>query len=121
VIITVRKASDLRKQQARLKRGGGKVIRATDLGDQRGSPAQGFEQVASGDPTPEFAAMIAEEFHRRLDALDDDLRQVALLRLDGHSNDEIADRLGCARRTVARRLEQIRDTWVGAAGTGDTT
>jgi DNA-directed RNA polymerase specialized sigma24 family protein len=121
-IITARKAADLRKQQGRLKRGGGKVLRATELGvgGLSGSPSQGFEQLASGDPTPEFAAIMAEEFHRRLGALDDELRQVALLRLEGHSNDEIADRLGCARRTVARRLEQIRDAWAGAAGNGDS-
>jgi DNA-directed RNA polymerase specialized sigma24 family protein len=93
------------------------VLRATELDDHSGSPPHGFERVASGDPTPEFAAMMAEEFHHRLGALDDELRQVALLRLEGHSNDEIADRLGCARRTVARRLEQIRDAWAGAAET----
>jgi DNA-directed RNA polymerase specialized sigma24 family protein len=121
-IITARKAADLRKQQGRFKRGGGKVLRATELGTG-GHPeslAQGFERLASGDPTPEFAAMMAEEFHRRLGALDDELRQVALLRLEGHSNDEIADHLGCARRTVARRLEQIREAWAGAAGGGDS-
>ena len=96
------------------------MLRATELGlgDHSGSLAQGFERIASGDPTPEFAAMMAEEFHRRLDALDDELREGALLRLEGHSNDEIAARLGCARRTVARRLEQIRDAWAGAVANG---
>jgi DNA-directed RNA polymerase specialized sigma24 family protein len=34
--------------------------------------------------------------------------------MDGYTVDEIADRLGCARRTVARRLELIRKTWVDA-------
>ncbi len=63
-------------------------------------------------PTPEFAAAAAEEFERLLDALqDDELRRVALDRLEGYTNDEIADRLGCARRTVARRLDLIKRVW----------
>jgi DNA-directed RNA polymerase specialized sigma24 family protein len=66
-----------------------------------------------GPATPEFAAMMAEECERLLGALDDDpLRQVALSRMEGYTNDEIADQLGCARRTIARRLELIRKTWM---------
>ena len=43
---------------------------------------------------------------------DDALRQVALWKMDGYTVDEIAGRLGCARRTVARRLDLIRRTWL---------
>ena len=43
---------------------------------------------------------------------DDALRQVALSRMEGYNNDEIAEQLGCARRTVARRLELIRKIWL---------
>ena len=75
----------------------------------------GLEQIAAEGPTPEFAAMMAEECRVLLDALDDDsLRQVALSRMEGYNNDEIADQLGCARRTVARRLDLIRKTWLAA-------
>jgi DNA-directed RNA polymerase specialized sigma24 family protein len=57
--------------------------------------------------------MVAEEFQRLLDALEDDgLRDVAVRRMEGYTCDEIADRLGCARRTVARRLDLIRKTWL---------
>ena len=56
--------------------------------------------------------MMAEECQRLLDALDDNsLRQVALSRMEGYTNDEIAEQLGCARRTIARRLDLIRKTW----------
>ena len=73
----------------------------------------GLEQIAADGPTPEFAAMMAEECRRLLDALDDDsLRQVAFSRMEGYNNDEIAAQLGCARRTVARRLDLIRKTWL---------
>ena len=57
--------------------------------------------------------MMAEECQRLLDVLEDDsLRQVALSRMEGYTNDEIAAQLGCARRTIARRLELIRKTWM---------
>ena len=70
--------------------------------------------------------MMAEECRRLLDSLDDDsLRQVALSRMEGYNNDEIADQLGCARRTVARRLDLIRKTWLatrrGGLMAGDRT
>ena len=71
-----------------------------------------FEQVVGSEPSPDFAAMVAEEYTRLLDALGDDtLRQVALDRMEGYTSDEIAGRLGCARRTVARRLDLIRAIW----------
>jgi DNA-binding CsgD family transcriptional regulator len=35
--------------------------------------------------------------------------------MEGYTNDEIAERLGCARRTVARRLELIRKIWLASS------
>ncbi len=43
--------------------------------------------------------------------VDEAVRHVALSRMEGYTNDEIAAQLGCARRTIARRLELIRKTW----------
>jgi DNA-binding CsgD family transcriptional regulator len=52
---------------------------------------------------------VAEEYRLLLDRLGDDvLRKVAILRMEGHTTDEIAEQLGCARRTVARQLALIR-------------
>jgi DNA-directed RNA polymerase specialized sigma24 family protein len=63
-------------------------------------------------PTPGFAAMMAEECQRVLDAPgDESTRRVALLRMEGYSGEEIAERLGCNRRTVTRKLELIRREW----------
>jgi DNA-directed RNA polymerase specialized sigma24 family protein len=64
------------------------------------------------EPTPEFAAQVAEEYQRLLDLLgEDSLRQVAILKMEGCTNDEVAERLDCSRRTVARKLETIRIIW----------
>ncbi|HEX8199387.1 MAG TPA: ECF-type sigma factor [Isosphaeraceae bacterium] len=113
VVIVARKAADQKTRHGRLKRGGGKVLNESvlDGDDSEGAPAS-LEQIAARDPTPAFAAMLAEEYQRRLDALGDDtLRRVALPRLEGYDGDEIAARLGCARRTVVRKLAMIRDAW----------
>ena len=42
---------------------------------------------------------------------DGELRSVALWKLEGLSNDEIAQRLGCVRRSVERKLQLIREVW----------
>lgn len=107
VVLTLRKAQAQARRRRRRKRGGDLpgLGRAPD--DQAA-----LERAVGSDPTPEFAALVAEEFRRLLDALgDENLRQVALRRMEGYTNDEIAAHLGCARRTVARRLVLIRRTW----------
>jgi DNA-directed RNA polymerase specialized sigma24 family protein len=115
VVITARKAGAQLQRQGRMKRGGGRVVDAADLRDGDASTGAGadlLDQVMGAEPTPEFAAMVAEEYSRLLEKLDDDeLRRVALDRMEGYTTDEIAARLGCARRTVARRLDVIRKTW----------
>jgi DNA-directed RNA polymerase specialized sigma24 family protein len=115
VVITARKAIAQAQREGRKKRGGGRVVdEAVLFGQGSGDDGSmaGLERIAGEGPSPEFAAMMAEECQRLLDALDDDsLRQVALSRMEGYTNDEIADQLGCARRTIARRLDLIRKTW----------
>jgi RNA polymerase sigma factor (sigma-70 family) len=109
--ITARKALNQAKHQRRKKRGGGQIRdEAALLGPD--ASAGGLDEVAGPAPTPEFAAMMAEECRRLLEALNDDVtRQVALLRMEGYSGEEIAERLGCNRRTVTRKLELIRRKW----------
>jgi len=43
---------------------------------------------------------------------DDSLRRIVCLRLEGFTGEEIAEQLGCNRRTVTRKLELIRETWL---------
>jgi DNA-directed RNA polymerase specialized sigma24 family protein len=53
-----------------------------------------------------------EEFQRQLARLpSDELRAIALGKMEGHTNAEIAARLGCTDKTVERRLKLIRDRW----------
>ncbi len=70
-----------------------------------------LERVVGTEPTPELAAAIAEEFQRLLRELpDDQYRQIALWKMEGYTNKEIGQRLGCSLRTVTNRLDVIRKT-----------
>lgn len=74
-------------------------------------------QVASKDPIPEVALMLREQLDQLLARLENPvLRQIACWRMEGLSNAEIAGRLGCALRTVERKLELIRLTWEDLGG-----
>ena len=113
VTITKRKALDQAARKRRQKRGGGRQRNEADLaGSPGGGPAMGLEQLVGEEPTPEFAALVAEEYRNRLEALEDEtLRRVASWKLEGYTNEEIAARLGCALRTVANKLKLIRLKW----------
>jgi RNA polymerase sigma factor (sigma-70 family) len=111
VVITARKAIDVRKYETRKKRGGGKVrgdsawVNAADGSDHDG----GINLVIGDEPTPAFVAELAEQTQRLLEALDsDELRQVAVWKMEGYSNAEIAAKLDYSERTVERRLKIIR-------------
>ncbi len=110
VVLTARKAADLVKHQLREKRGGGTVQGDSALrpGDGDSSPG-GFDALEGDDPTPEEAAILAEEVENLLGRLRDPrLRQVAVWKLEGYTNAEIAERQGCSLPTVERRLTIIR-------------
>jgi DNA-directed RNA polymerase specialized sigma24 family protein len=111
VVLTARKVIDARRQENRQKRGGGQVqgesawLEASDGSDRDG----GIDLVIGDEPTPAFAAEVAEETRRRLESLgSDELRAVALWKMEGYSNAEIATKMNCVGRTVERRLHLIR-------------
>jgi DNA-directed RNA polymerase specialized sigma24 family protein len=113
VALTERKVVDQIRRARRRKRGGGHVRTEGDLAASGSDnlPA-GLDEIAGPEPTPAFAAEFAEEYRRLFEVLrDEELRRIAVWKLEGHTVDEIAAQLGCARRTVARRLELIRTLW----------
>jgi DNA-directed RNA polymerase specialized sigma24 family protein len=106
VVITARTASRAIRDQRRQKRGGNAEPLAL------GSDEADVDEVLSREPTPEFAAQAAEECSRLLKCLQDSsLEQIALWKMEGHTNDEIATRLSCAPRSVERKLQLIREIW----------
>jgi DNA-directed RNA polymerase specialized sigma24 family protein len=118
VVITTRKVRAQGRRQLRQKRGAGQVRPASDFNDPD-SDDDLLARTVGSEPTPEFAVMVAEEYRRLLDRLGDDvLRKVAILRMEGHTTDAIADQLGCARRTIARQLALIRRILAADADSG---
>jgi DNA-directed RNA polymerase specialized sigma24 family protein len=110
VTITVRKANALVHRERRRKRGGGCTLDEAALAGA--DDGVRLAAVAGFEPTPDFAAEVADEFQRLLHMLGDDvLRRVALLRMEGHSNEQIAESLGCGLRSVERKLALIRKAW----------
>jgi DNA-directed RNA polymerase specialized sigma24 family protein len=109
-VMTVRKAINLVRREGRKSRGGGRVQSFSDLEGLE------LELVLDAEPTPALAAQIVEECQRLLGLLGDEtLRSVALWKMEGFTNDEIAARLGCVDQTVKRKLRVIRQLWVEEA------
>jgi RNA polymerase sigma factor (sigma-70 family) len=70
------------------------------------------QQLLSREPSPEDAAAMADECQRLLNLLDEpQLRQIALWKVEGYTNDEIAAKLDCVPRTIERKLSRIRLLW----------
>jgi DNA-directed RNA polymerase specialized sigma24 family protein len=108
VVITARKVTHLKRHETRQKRGG--EVAPADQADD--SEALALQEVLSREPTPEMAAQVAEECRHLLAALrDPKLEAVALLRMEGHSVEEIAAKLGFAARSIKRKLQMIRRVW----------
>lgn len=109
--LTERKAVDLAQHEGRQKRGGGRLAGESAL-EHSPEEGRGLEQVAGPEPTPEFAVQVAEECQRLLDQLgDEELRELAVAKLEGYTNAEIAAKLGCAEITIERRLRLVRKRW----------
>jgi DNA-directed RNA polymerase specialized sigma24 family protein len=110
VVITARKSAHLLRDENRLKRGGGVGLHTETAEDAEGPVI--LDEVLSREPSPEFAALAAEEHQRLLAALgEDELRSVALWRMEGYTVEEIAARLGYAPRSIKRKLQLIRNIW----------
>ena len=117
VFITAQKAADQIVYERRKKRGGGKVRGDSNFENRAaGSNKGGFDQVLSQSPGPATLNVWAEGYERLLDRLGDaTLRQVAELRVQGYTLEEIAQQLGVALRTVHRKIHLIRKVWLAEA------
>jgi RNA polymerase sigma factor (sigma-70 family) len=110
-LVAARKAANERKRQARLRRGGGRVRGDSALRHSANpSGVPGFDGLAANTCRPDDQAAERETLEQALKTLDDDvLRTVAVARLEGFTNGEIAARLRVTERTVERKLRLIRE------------
>ena len=114
VMLTARKAARRFRQAYTNKQDGGAVRHASALaGDEDAEMAE----ATGREPTPEFAAQVADGFRRLPDRLgDDELWAVAAARMEGYGRAEIAARLGVSERAVTRRVRVIRALLKGEEG-----
>ncbi len=99
VTATRRKIIDRVRRENATKRGGAKL-------------EQPVKELSSPEATPEMLCLMDERLNELLGALrNDDLRRIALWRLEGYSNVEIARELDLSERTIERKLRLIREDW----------
>jgi RNA polymerase sigma factor (sigma-70 family) len=85
--------------------------------DSPGAPGNGPVQISlnelvSSSPTPDFIVALEEQYARLLNMLrNDELREIAVLRIQGYNVAEIAEKLGIGQRAVERKLQLIRTKW----------
>lgn len=109
------KAVDQIRRQTAKKRGGEKVRGESIVGT---SQMAGFDQFIHDEPTPEFLAVMDEQQQAMFGALPDPSQQaVARLRLEGHGNEDIAEKLNMSLRSVERKLKVIREIWTSVIET----
>ena len=110
--MTQRKAVDLIRQTLNKSRGGGAVRGDSVFSAQQSDTGEGLAGEAVEELTPELVAIVAENCRQLLESLEDDeLKAIAMAKMQGYTNDEIAERSDVALRTVERRLNLIRSKW----------
>ena len=92
---------DVRREQAE----------AAAVGWLRRADRAFLDQIDTDGPTPAEAALLNEALEQRFQALSDPSCGRSPRKLEGYTNQEIAEELECTVRTVERKLERIRAYW----------
>lgn len=101
--MSARKLVDKRRHDQRQRRGGEVKIHA--FGDD-----DIILEAISDDPSPELTLMMQESMEQFFSHLRvGQLQELAVAKLEGYSNAELAQRFGCSERTIERRLHLIRE------------
>jgi len=102
--MSARKVIDKRRRDRRQRRGGDVEIRSFGGDDETVIEAIGDE------PSPEMVLMMQESVEAFFSHLGvGQLQDLAVAKLEGNSNAELARRFGCSERTIERRLHLIRE------------
>ncbi|MBN2489803.1 MAG: sigma-70 family RNA polymerase sigma factor [Planctomycetes bacterium] len=76
-------------------------------------------RVPGGGPSPEEAAAFADQFRHLLGRLDDEERQIVLLKLEQRTQEEIAAARAISERTVRRILRRVEERLSDLLASGD--
>ncbi|MEL6107251.1 MAG: ECF-type sigma factor [Planctomycetota bacterium] len=111
--ITKQKCVDQIRRDSLKKRGDGRVrgesVLSTD--DDRGPHS--LDDFIGEEPTPEYLAQLDEQLALLLKTLPDQMtRELVERRLEGWSNEEIAQQLSISIHAVRRKLRLVRTLWL---------
>ena len=110
--ITARKVVALQRCQLAAKRGSGQVRGESVFAQLDADGDEGIARITAEEPSPEMAAEMAEMCRTLLDQLGDDtLKTITIMRLEGFTNNEIAEKLDRTPRSIERKLQRIRNIW----------
>lgn len=105
-VITINGARKRARNENRQRRGGN--YSKTKRNDQT------LKALSSNEHSPDVSFFAREECERLLSMLPDDgLKRLVVLKVDGYTNDEIAEIFDCTRRSIQRRLNLVREIWTG--------
>ncbi|MDV6032511.1 MAG: sigma-70 family RNA polymerase sigma factor [Phycisphaera sp. RhM] len=106
--MSARKVIDKRRRDRRQRRGGGQRTISLTAGS---TDEDALIEVIGDEPTPDMVLTMTESVESLLSHLGDgQLREIAIGKMAGLCNAELAKRLGCSERTIERRLHLIRET-----------
>ncbi len=112
LVITAQKVSSRHRYDQQQRRDVRRNLSDSIFTNSREKFVAGDLRLTSREPTPEFAAEFVETCERLFQSLEDSaLKDIATLKMEGYTDNEIADRLKCSRRTVQRRIIIIRRHW----------
>jgi DNA-directed RNA polymerase specialized sigma24 family protein len=116
VVVTSRKIANRFRYDHQQRRDSNQTLSESLLQPSDGSGLGLLHSLPSNEPTPAFAAEVADMSEYLMSQLSEpDLRKLVLLKLEGHTNEDAAELMKITRRTVQRKLERIRRIWIESA------
>lgn len=116
LMLTARRCRDQQRRYLSEIRGGGRVLGESALESPAAdsSTAPGLHQVPGPEPTPEDADAAVHQLELLLGQLpNESLRRIAILKMQGYTTTEIAEKVQRCSRTIERAVDAIRQTWLG--------
>lgn len=107
--ITERRALNEIRRQTSQKAGGGKVVGESVFLKADDSSPQGINGMPGKEPTPEYVDQFGITVNEMLTGLNEQLRQIAILKMQGYTNREISKQVKVSIATVERKLALLRE------------
>lgn len=109
LMLTERQVKDQYRKENAQKRQASRTLFESELGEQS---IADVAKACEDELSVEFAEAFSDFIDRAIRTLRDArLREIALMRMEGFTNLEIAKKLEVSERTIERKLERVRSMW----------